>query len=238
MLTTLVPVRSGLQNVFHGLSSAIHTDLTRRGPVDLTLCLIANSSGLKEQWRFSQVVQAAAEGLLSLVQLRDPVEEICATLSTARLLQPHIQVVINNRVDVALAIRAGVHLGQRDFPLKEAKRLMGELICGLTVESLDEVEQAEELEVDYLGLQIFPSKRTKPFSSRPFGLEGLYRARALSRHRFLVIGGMNEANIEQVSALLRKGDGIAAAGQLNDFPLATAQKLRKLMEESDAFSLR
>ncbi|MFC2049158.1 thiamine phosphate synthase [Chlamydiota bacterium] len=81
-----------------------------------------------------------------------------------------------------------MHLGQKDLDYAQARRFLGSrAIIGLTVDTWDDVLKAEEFDVDYLGVQIFPSKHTKPASVSIWGLEGLRKIRALSRHRIVTI---------------------------------------------------
>jgi thiamine-phosphate pyrophosphorylase len=111
-----------------------------------------------------------------------------------------------------------------------------EAIIGLTVETIDELRAAEDLDVDYLGLQIFPSQTTKPNHRQVWGLEGLERARSLSRHRFVALGGIKLANLEEVCLRLRlgkRGDGIAMCGELwrGKNPEVVAQKIEAVMKK-------
>jgi len=126
----------------------------------------------------------------------------------------HVPLIINDRIDVALASGAdGVHIGQKDMPFKMARKLMGpNAIIGLSVETWENVEQAQEFDVDYLGISpVYPSS-TKTDTKKPWGLEGLARIKAFSRHPLVAIGGINSLNAEKV---IRSGaDGLAVVSAI------------------------
>ena len=115
-----------------------------------------------------------------------------------------LRLVINDRVDVALAVgAAGVHLGQDDLAPADARRLLGpEALIGLSTHSPAEARAGAAAPVDYLGIgPIFPTA-TKPDAAPPPGLAGLTRiAQALAGARPLVaIGGITLATAPQVLA--------------------------------------
>jgi len=191
---------------------------------DLSLCLVTHRPDVESDEDFVWRVMSAVEGGVTCVQLRDQNKDVQASLRTAYRLkellrEKQIPLIINNRLDVALAVQAdGIHIGQTDFPYHEARRLMGERsIIGLTVNTLKDVQNAEHLDVDYLGVQLFPSLHTKPHSSQVWGLQGLQTIQRISRHPLMVIGGVNLKNLESVCTHLRladKKDGTAMVGSL------------------------
>ncbi len=152
-----------------------------------------------------EVVLAAVRGGVGIVQLREKdaptrffVEE---AQRIKRLLQSYgVPLIINDRVDVALAVEAdGVHIGQQDMPYPLARKLLGKrAIIGLSVETVEQVLEAEAYDVDYLGVSpIFPTP-TKTDTLGAWGLAGLATVRRLSRHRLVAIGGLNATNAESV----------------------------------------
>jgi thiamine-phosphate pyrophosphorylase len=181
-----------------------------------------------------EVIVKAVRGGARYVQLR---EKNCSArffVEEARriknLLKPlSIPLIINDRVDVAMAAEAdGVHLGQDDMPYFLARKLMGpKAIIGLSVETWEDVERAQEQEVNYLGVSpIFPTP-TKADTKGEWGLEGLAKIRAYSRHPLVAIGGLNETNaaaaveagsdcIAVVSALCAASDPFEAARRLTE----------------------
>ncbi len=160
------------------------------------------------------VVLQAVRGGASCVQLREKdlstrafVEE---ALRIKKLLEPYgVALIINDRIDVALAAGAdGVHIGQNDMPYETAREIMGEgAIIGLSVETWDDVERADKLDCDYLGVSPVFETPTKTDTRGSWGLEGLARIRAYSRHALVAIGGIYLANVEDV--IMSGADAVA-----------------------------
>jgi thiamine-phosphate pyrophosphorylase len=153
---------------------------------------------------------------------------------TARFRVP---LIINDRIDVALASEAdGVHIGQDDMPYAEARKLMGpEAIIGLSVETWDDVVEAEALDVNYLGVSPIFETPTKTDTKGNWGLEGLARIKAYSRHPLVAIGGLNASNakgvvmagadcIAVVSAICAASDPLLASREINDIIQAALKK--------------
>ena len=129
---------------------------------------------------------------------RDFIEE---AVRIKEILTPFsVPLIINDRVDVALAVKAdGVHVGQDDMPYKMARSLMGPgAIIGLSVEKWEDVEEAEVLDCDYIGVSPVFETPTKTDTKGAWGLDGLSRIRAFSRHSLVAIGGLNASNAADV----------------------------------------
>lgn len=151
------------------------------------------------------VVLQAVQGGAAYVQLREKdlttrafVEE---AIAVKKMLVPfHVPLIINDRIDVALACGAdGVHIGQEDMPYLTARKLMGEkAIIGLSVETWEDVEAANKLDVDYIGVSPVFATPTKMDTKEPWGLEGLKKIKLYSRHPLVAIGGINESNATAV----------------------------------------
>ena len=151
------------------------------------------------------VVLAAVKGGVSYVQLREKELSTRAFVRQARiirhLLTPlSVPLIVNDRVDVALAVDAdGVHVGQDDMPYEIARKLMGpRAIIGLSVETWRDVEEAQDLDVDYLGVSPVFQTPTKTDTKGAWGLDGLARIKAYSRHPLVAIGGLNRDNVPHV----------------------------------------
>lgn len=165
-----------------------------------------------------EVAVQAARGGATLAQLREKQcsTEECVVLA-ARLkavLDPlGVPLIVNDRVDVALAVgAAGVHLGQTDMPAARARALLGPTaVIGLSVESEAQARAAEAEPVDYLGVSPVFATSTKPDAGLPWGLEGLRRLRALSRHPLAAIGGIGLDNAEAVMAAGAQGVAVVSA---------------------------
>lgn len=166
-----------------------------------------------------EVVSEAVAGGVTLVQLREKDastgEFIDLAMRIKGILKPYgIPLIINDRVDVALAVDAeGVHIGQSDMPYELARKLMGpDKIIGLSVENLGDVLRANELDVDYIGISPVYGTLTKTDTAEPFGLEGLKEAVRISLHPTVAIGGMNKYTAADV--LSTGCDGIAVVSAI------------------------
>jgi thiamine-phosphate pyrophosphorylase len=165
------------------------------------------------------VVGLAVRGGVSLVQLREKRLDMRSLVDLARtlkgLLEPlGVPLLINDRVDVALAVgAAGVHLGQADMPAELARQLLGpQAILGLSVENLQHLGEAEGLNVDYYGVSPIFSTPTKPDLETAWGLAGLIAARRATARPLVAIGGIGPDNAETV---IRAGaDGLAVVSAI------------------------
>lgn len=183
------------------------------------------------------VIARAVEGGVNIVQVREKSLSTRAFIEEAVAIQKYLKpkgipLLINDRVDVALAIEAdGVHIGQSDMPYPLARKLMGnEAIIGLSVDTYEELLEAEAFDVDYLGIgPVFPTATKTDHKGFLWGVEGLRWAREHSRHRLIAIGGINEAN---ASAVAKTGvDGIAVVSAIvsAEDPRESAYQLRQAL---------
>lgn len=120
--------------------------------------------------------------------------------------------IINDRVDIALAVDAdGVHLGQEDFPLKAARRLMGEKIIGVSTHDPEQALEAEREGADYIGFGPIFGTATKDTGYAPRGVEMLKTIRRTVRIPIVAIGGISEGNVARV-----REAGADAAAMIGD----------------------
>ncbi len=155
-------------------------------------------SGLSHAEQVSQLSQAGA----TLIQLREKsfsarefYSEAEQALRVARTCG--IKIIINDRVDIALALKAdGVHLGQDDVPPEAARRLLGSnAIIGFSTHNLEQARQAAKMPLDYVALGPIFATATKENADSSIGIEGLQLARrAVGRLPVVAIGGITFAN--------------------------------------------
>ncbi len=179
-----------------------------------------------------EVVQQAIAGGVDCVQLREKHLSTRAFLEQAsslkQLMRPTgVPLIINDRVDVAWAVGAdGVHLGQEDMPVSIARKLLGPgAIIGLSVETWEDVENAEGMPINYLGVSPVFSTPTKTDTRGAWGLEGLGRIKSYSRHPLIAIGGLNQSNIADVVRAGADGIAVVSAVCSADDPTGAAQGL-------------
>lgn len=147
-----------------------------------------------------------------------------------------VPLIINDRLDIALACDAdGVHLGQSDMPCVIARRLLGkDKIIGLSVENIRDVEEANGMDVDYVGISPVFSTATKSDTAPALGLEGVREISLLSRHPAVGIGGLNAGNAADVIRAGADGISVVSAIMSAADPYAAAAGLRKTIENSRA----
>lgn len=164
-----------------------------------------------------------AEGGATVMQLRDKHTPALQLYEQAKVAlevaaQRGVQLLINDRVDIALALRApGVHLGQDDLPPEAARRLLGEdAVIGYSTHRLSQALEAAALPIDYLAIGPIFATSTKEKPDPVVGLDGLRTVRSATRTIPLVaIGGITAANARDV--IEAGADSVAIiSGLLND----------------------
>lgn len=210
-------------------------DVRARVAQVLRLYLVTDESSCGER-SLLDVVMAAVQGDVSCVQLREKYLNTRDFCEKARALQSilvprGIPLVINDRVDLALACdAAGVHLGQSDMAVQDARRLLPPwMVVGLSVETLGHVQQAMQTDkqgLDYLGVSPVFATPTKTDTNAPWGLAGLRQARAATSLPLVAIGGIHAGNARQV--LEAGADGLAVVSAICAAPDPTlaARQLR------------
>jgi thiamine-phosphate pyrophosphorylase len=172
----------------------------------------------------AEQIRRLAAGGASLIQLREKgltakefFNEAASALKTAREL--NVRLVINDRVDIALTLRAdGVHLGQDDLPPAQARKLLGdEAIIGYSTHNLTQALEARALPLNYIAVGPIFSTKTKTDTSPVVGIEGLRAIRdAVGAIPLVAIGGITEQN---AAAVLEAGaDSVAIIGALLSIP--------------------
>ena len=147
-------------------------------------------------------VRLLSLGGATLVQLREKQLPALQFYEHARAaLRSGVQVIINDRVDVAMAIGAhGVHLGQDDMPPEAARRLLGdEAVIGYSTHSVEQAKKALTLPIDYIAIGPIFTTSTKTNPSPTLGLEGLRAVRqAVGNVQLIAIGGISHSNAREV----------------------------------------
>ncbi len=108
--------------------------------------------------------------------------------------------IVNDRVDIALAVNAdGIHLGQDDLPYSAARKLLGKnKIIGITAHSLDEAVVAERAGADYIGVSPIFATTTKADAGAPSGIELIQQVKKAVKIPVTAIGGITLENAVQV----------------------------------------
>lgn len=188
--------------------------------LDLSLYLVTDRE-LSHGRGIGNIVAAAVRGGVTCVQLREKQASTREFVAEARAIKAllatqerHIPLIINDRLDVALAVGAdGVHLGQGDMELCDARRIAGaNFIIGISAESVADAMAAAAAGANYLGISPVFATATKTDAAPPLGLEGIRAIRAAVSLPLVGIGGINQDN---ASAVLQAGaDGVAVVSAI------------------------
>lgn len=150
----------------------------------------------------AEQVRLLSLGGASLIQLREKRMAAIEFYEQAMAAkQSGVKLIINDRVDMALAIDAsGVHLGQDDMPPEAARKLLGpQSIIGYSTHNVDQAIRAAKLPIDYLAIGPIFSTMTKSDTAPVLGLDGLRAVRrAIGEFPLVAIGGITSANARQV----------------------------------------
>jgi thiamine-phosphate pyrophosphorylase len=186
----------------------------------------------------AEQVERLIRGGATLIQLRekdaspaDFYQTSEAVIRTAR--DRGVKIIINDRVDIALAVRAdGVHLGQDDLPPGAARAILGDdAIIGFSTHTLDQAIAAIKLPVDYIAFGPIFDTNTKRDHDAVVGLDGLKHVRdAIGDFPMVAIGGIKPQNLRSV--LDAGADSVAMIGAIVADAAAIEQRMTDLLELS------
>ncbi len=186
-----------------------------------------------------EIVIQALKGGISFVQLREKEISTRSFVEEAgrikELLEPYkVPLIINDRVDVAVACGAeGVHIGQEDMPYEIVRKIMGEkAIIGLSVETWEDVVASQKLDVNYIGISPIFATPTKTDTKGAWGLEGIARIKAFSRHPLVAIGGINESNVREIVMAGAQCIAVVSAICASPDPEAVARRINEIIDSS------
>lgn len=206
--------------------------------LDLSLYLITQRGDLSLD-AFNCLLDQAIKGGVTAIQLREKgtskAEFIEIGKALVNRLKPKgIPVIVNDSIEVAFEINAdGVHLGQGDSSVTEARKILGKkAIIGLSVENLEQALVAESLDINYIGAGPIFSTKSKPDAAKPFGLEGLKTLCSISRHPVIGIGGINIDNIQDIICAGASGVALISAIFNASSPFHAAQDIIFKIKES------
>lgn len=197
--------------------------------VDYSFYLVTDSGMLPENTTVLSQVAAALENGVTIVQLREKTADTREFVALARavhaLTKPRgVPLIINDRVDVALAVDAeGVHVGQDDMPAAQVRALIGPgKIVGVSVHDERELKGVLALNlpgqpkvVDYIGIGAVYGTKTKDLKEKyPIGVYGLKRVLEINNAQVetVAIGGINPTNVQKVLYGSRVSDAVKLDG--------------------------
>ena len=199
---------------------------------DYTLYLVTDRQ-LMSCDSLTEAVEQAILGGCTMIQLREKelpsLEFYNQAVAVKQVTERyHIPLIINDRIDIAMAVQAtGVHIGQHDLPAAAVRKVIGEnMLLGVSASSIAEAIQAQQDGADYLGVgAMFPTGTKTDADS--VSMEELQKIRAAVSLPIVVIGGINKGNagrfkpmgidgLAVVSAIIAQSDIKAAAAELKD----------------------
>ena len=199
---------------------------------DYTLYLVTDRQ-LMSCDSLTEAVEQAILGGCTMIQLREKELSSLEFYNQAVAVKQvtdkyHIPLIINDRIDIAMAVQAtGVHIGQHDLPAAVVRKVIGEnMLLGVSASSIAEAIQAQQDGADYLGVgAMFPTGTKTDADS--VSMEELQKIRAAVSLPIVVIGGINKGNagrfkpmgidgLAVVSAIIAQSDIKAAAAELKD----------------------
>ena len=205
--------------------------------INWKLCLVADADFTAGKDLPALTLEAIKAGA-SMIQLRaknlNAREFLDLAFRIFNILGPYnIPFIINDKVDIAQACKAdGVHLGQKDMPLSQARKILGNnKFIGISVNTVKEAIKAETEGANYLGASPLFYTDSKKDLDPELGLKGLQEMRKQVELPILAIGGINSSNASEVMAA--GADGIAVISAIlgaDNISLAT-QKLLKAVSK-------
>lgn len=198
--------------------------------VDYTLYLVTDRRLMRTQ-TLTEAVKQVILGGCTMVQLREKDSSSKVFLQQAQEVkritdQYQVPLIINDRLDIALAVGAfGIHIGQNDLPVPVVRQIIGkDMLLGVSVSSVEEAGQAMEDGADYLGVGAMFTTGTKTDAGM-VSMEELIRIRRITNLPIVVIGGINRENagafrpmgidgLAVVSSIIGQSDIRKAAGEI------------------------
>ena len=199
---------------------------------DYTLYLVTDRQ-LMSCDSLTEAVEQAILGGCTMIQLREKELSSLEFYNQAVAVKQvtdkyHIPLIINDRIDIAMAVQAtGVHIGQHDLPAAAVRKVIGEnMLLGVSASSIAEAIQAQQDGADYLGVGAMFPTGTKT-DAESVSMEELQKIRTAVSLPIVVIGGINKGNagrfkpmgidgLAVVSAIIAQSDIKPAAAELKD----------------------
>jgi thiamine-phosphate pyrophosphorylase len=208
-------------------------------PVDLRLYAIIDPEVLGGH-DLVELARAVVAGGATLIQLRDKLSDTRAMVERARAIKGvigRVPLIVNDRVDVALAAEAGgVHIGPEDMAVEDARRILGpDAIIGLSIKTVQQAQAAPLDRLHYAGIGGVYGTTSKTQKSQPIGLAGLRQIVETlhqQRPKFPTCGiaGIDAGNAAAVIAAGADGVSVISALSKKPDPAAAARELLTVVD--------
>jgi len=204
--------------------------------LDFDLYLVVGSQDVPDEERLFEVVMGALKGGVGAVQLREKVGTKRRLLEIARRMRDVVKqagaaFIVNDHVDVAAACDAdGVHLGQDDLPLNEAKKMLPlSMIIGVSTHDLMQALAAQQGGADYINIGPIYATATKEIPRDPLGVKAFAGIAKHVRIPFTVMGGINEENVRNLVLAGAERIAVVSAIAADPDPAAATERLLQVI---------
>jgi thiamine-phosphate pyrophosphorylase len=197
------------------------------------LYAILDSARFCEQARLLEAAESLVAGGVTLLQYRNKSGNSRQMLEQARELKKRIgggaKLIMNDRADLCLAADFdGLHLGQEDLSPEAARRIIGlERWLGVSTHNPAQLSVADKTSADYLAIGPVFATSSKENPDPVIGLEGVRRARELTRKPLVAIGGITRANARSV--IEAGADSVAVISDLLPDPRKSAEEFLRIL---------
>ncbi len=184
---------------------------------------------------YEELTRMAVKENLPAVQLRykkDNSRHFLALAKKIRQLTKGCRTlfIVNDRVDIAMMSQAdGVHIGQTDLPPQEVRKIVGKkMIIGLSTHNLEQVKQANQEPVDYIGFGPLYKTSSKQVPDPVIGPEMLVKAAEISKHPIVAIGGLNKERISRINKNLFHNIAVITAVSQTEEPQKIMREINNI----------
>ena len=197
------------------------------------LYAIVDSSAHQSSPDLLAYAQELAAGGCTLLQYRNKGGNACVMLEHARELKRHlgssVRLIMNDRADLCLAANFdGVHVGQEDLSPESVRKIIGpDRWLGVSTHNPEQLREADLTSADYLAIGPVFSTSSKDKPDPVVGLEGVRRARQLTRKPLVAIGGITRENA--ASAIEAGADSVAVISDLSREPRKSAEEFFRIL---------
>lgn len=192
---------------------------------------------LQQQFSHAELAQRAIRGGADTIQFRQKAGRVRHKLHEARrtaaaCAEAGVPLIIDDHIDVVLAVDAdGVHLGRRDFPLGEARRILGpDVLIGATATTTAHARQAEGSGADYIGFGPIFRTTSKENPKAVKGLQGLAAACRAVEIPVIAIAGITPERVAPVLEAGAHGVAVLSGVACADDPEMAAARYRREVE--------
>lgn len=199
------------------------------------LLMVITDETIQKKWTHVQLARMALEGGADVIQYREKrsvsyEEKVQVAKAIQSLCDQHQRkLVINDDVKLAAELGVGVHLGKNDVNPTCAKKVPGIPLLGYTVNSEEDVEVANMMEVDYVGLGPVFGTSSKANAPLALGIERTRRMVEACKHPVIAIGGIALGNVSEVVQMGAHGVAVLSEVCCADDPASATHLLKEGM---------